>query len=171
MRSLRRTFPGRLAARGRRGLTLFGSLLALALIGVMATGLFAIVERHLTEMRERRAAAGIVLLTRAAHHHVTDRFADFLSGPEFREVTLAELRATGELQGGIPDKRRDGTRARRILTRFDGAGAVEIIVTQEVAAGDRNWPWRAAASTAGGIGHLRDRGARRFAARRPGHRR
>ncbi len=153
MRSLRRTLPGRLAARGRRGLTLFGSLLALALIGVMATGLFAIVERHITEMRERRAAAGIVLLTRAAHHHVTDRFADFLSGPEFREVTLAELRATGELQGGIPDNDAMG-RGRRILTRFDGAGAVEIIVTQEVAAGDRNWPWRAAASTASGIGHL-----------------
>lgn len=153
MRSFRRAFPGRLAARRRRGLTLFGSLLALGLIGVMAAGLFAIAERHLTEMRERRAAAGIALLARAAHHHVTDRFADFLSGPEFREVTLAELRATGELQAGIPDDDAMG-RGRRVLARSDGAGAVDIVVTQEVAAGDRGWPWRAAAASASGIGHL-----------------
>ena len=153
MRSLRHTFASRLAARGRRGLTLFGSLLALALIGVMATGLFAIAERHLADMRERRAAAGIVLLTRAAHHHVTDRFADFLAGPEFREVTLAELRTTGELQAGIPADDEMG-RGRRILVRSDGAGALDVVVTQVVADGDRGWPWRAAASTTGGIGHL-----------------
>ena len=153
MRRFRHASPGRLAGRGRRGLTLFGSLLALGLIGVMATGLFAIAERHLTDMRERRAAAGMALLTRAAHHHVTDRFADFLSGPEFREVTLAELRATGELQAGIPEGDAMG-RGRRILTRSDGAGAVDVVVTQDVAAGDAAWPWRAAASTASGIGHL-----------------
>lgn len=150
MRSFWRAFPGR---RRRCGLTLFGSLLALGLIGVMAAGLFAVVERHLTETRERRAAAGIVLLARAAHHHVTDRFADFLSGPEFREVTLAELRATGELQAGIPGDDAMG-RGRRILTRFDGTGAVEVVVTQVVAAGDGGWPWRAAAASASGIGHL-----------------
>lgn len=139
--------------RRRRGLTLFGSLLALGLIGVMAAGLFALAERHLADMRERRAAAGIALLARAAHHHVTDRFALFLSGPEFREVTLADLRATGELQAGIPDGDAMG-RGRRILTRSDGAGAVDIVVTQTVDAGDAGWPWRAGASIASGIGHL-----------------
>ncbi|MCE2518380.1 MAG: shufflon system plasmid conjugative transfer pilus tip adhesin PilV [Alphaproteobacteria bacterium] len=144
---------GRPAARRRRGLTLFGSLLALALVGVMAAGLFTIAERHLADMRERRAAAGIVLLTRAAHHHVTDRFAGFLAGPEFREVTLAELQATGELQAGIPAGDAMG-RGRRILVRTDGTSAIDVVVTQVVAAGDRSWPWRAAASTASGIGHL-----------------
>ena len=152
MRGRWRAVPGRLAARGRRGLTLFGSLLALALVGVMAAGFFALAERHLADMRERRAAAGIVLITRAAHHHVTDRFADFLAGAQFREVTLAELQAAGELQAGIPADDAMG-RGRRILVRSAG-GAVDIVVTQVVAAGDRGWPWRAAASTAGGTGHL-----------------
>ena len=66
MRSYRRALLGRLAARARRGLTLFRRLPAPGLIGVMGTGLFAIAERRLPETRERRAAAGIVLLTRAA---------------------------------------------------------------------------------------------------------
>ncbi len=153
MKGHRRAIQGRLAARRRRGLTLFGSLLALALIGVMAAGFFALAERHLADMRERRAAAGIVQLIRAAHHHVTDRFAGFLAGPEFREVTLAELQATGELRAGIPADDAMG-RGRRILVRSDGAAAVDVVVTQEVAAGDLGWPWRAAASTASGIGHL-----------------
>ena len=145
--------PGRLAVRHHRGLTVFGSLLALALIGVMATGLYAIAERHLSDVREKRAAAGIVLLTRAAHHHVTDRFADFLSAPALREVTLADLRASGELQAGVPDSDAMGRR-RRILTHSDGTAAVEVIVTQEVEDGDEAWPWRAAATSAGAIGHL-----------------
>ena len=149
----RLAIPWRLVARRRRGLTLFGSLLALALVGVMAAGFFALAERHLADMRERRAAAGIVQLARAAHHHVTDRFANFLSGAEFREVTLAELEATGELQAGIPAEDAMG-RGRRILVRSDGAGTVDVVVTQVVAAVDRDWPWRAAASTASGIGHL-----------------
>ncbi len=137
----------------RRGLTLFGSLLALGLIGVMALGLFALGERHLADMRERRAAAGIALIARAAHHHVTDRFAAFLVNPGFQEVALADLQATGELPAGIPAADAMG-RDRRILIWSDGADTVEVVVTQVVAAGDEGWPWRAAASTASAVGHL-----------------
>ncbi len=143
----------RIARRRAGGLTLFGSLLALSLLGVLAAGLAGVIERNLAEARERRAAAGIALLMRAAHDHVTDRFADVLAGPATGEITLAALEAAGHLAPDTPPADAMG-RGRRILFDRPAAGIVDLVVTQSVAAGDAAWPWRAAASGAGGAWRL-----------------
>ena len=127
-----------------RGLTLFGSLLALGLVGVLAAGLSGVVERQIAEARERRAAAGIAVLARAAHDHVTDRFVDFLAGDAHQEITLEVLRTAGHLSPAVPATDTMG-RGRRILLHRAETGALDLVVTQSVAEDDMAWPWRAAA--------------------------
>ena len=148
--------------RRRRGLTLFGSLLALGLVGVLATGLSGVIERQIAEARERRAADGITVLARAAHDHVTDRFADFLAGDAHREITLAALRTAGHLSPAVPQSDAMG-RGRRILLHRADAGTIDLVVTQIVAEDDMAWPWRAAAGArleTGRIGTIAPGGTR-----------
>ncbi len=148
--------------RRRRGLTLFGSLLALGLVGVLAAGLSGVVERQIAEARERRAAAGIAVLARAAHDHVTDRFADFLAGDDRQEITLAVLRTAGHLSPAVPGTDAMG-RGRRILLYRPEAGVIDLVVTQSVAEDDMAWPWRAAAGArleTGRIGTITPGGTR-----------
>ena len=143
----------RLLNRRRRGLSLFGTLMALAVITVLLTGAARWIETELAHDREDRAAHRLVTLTEAARGWSLANFPALLTGPATRTLTLATLVADGFLGTGFPPA--DAmSRGSRILLRRPAAGVVEIVVTQTVATGDVRWPWRAAAAAPAGIARI-----------------
>ena len=131
-----------LRARHRRGLGLFGALLALALLGMMVLAAARFAESLSHDRRSRLAAAQVLALAAAAEGHASAGFPDLLArartGPF--ELTLAELRAAGALAGGFADIDALG-RSYRVLVLAAGANAFDVLVTEDVPAGDRALPW------------------------------
>ncbi len=124
-----------------RGLTLFGSLLALAVTGVLVAGMSRHLEQRLVEAREERATEQLVVLARAAHGFAIDSLADLLGGNTEREIAIDELRNGGFIGPGFAANNVQG-RGYRILVRQVDAGVVDLVVTQTVPVGDIAWPWR-----------------------------
>ena len=128
--------------RHQRGLTLFGSLLALVLIGLMVVAGSRFLTAELTRRTERRAIEQLAELSRAAHEYVLDRFATLVAGPASQEVTLGQLRTARVLAPASWDVDVMG-RGYRVLLVRPGPEAIDMVVTQTFAAGtDESWPWR-----------------------------
>ncbi len=143
----------RLRLRRAHGLSLFGSLMALAVIGVLLAGAGRWLETQLVYAREDRAAARLVTLTTAAQGWALANFPTLLAGPPTRTLPLATLVTDGFLGAGFPAA--DAmSRGSRILLSRTAAGVVEIVVTQTVGTGDVRWPWRAVATAPAGIARI-----------------
>ena len=128
--------------RHHRGLSLFGALLALVLIGLMVVAGSRFVTEELIRRTERRAIEQLAEVSRAAHDYVLDRFAALVAGPASQEVTLAQLRTAGVLAPGFLDMDVMG-RGYRVLLARPGPDTIDMVVTQTFAAGtDESWPWR-----------------------------
>ena len=121
----------------RYGLSLFGSLLALALLGMMVTAAASFIETRSIEKRSRLAGHQLAVLTDASAAFVNGRFPALLTaarnGPT--ETTLARLRTEGVLPPGFPDVGALG-RQWRILMRAPNTNALDVLVTEALPQGD-----------------------------------
>ena len=138
--------PRRDLSRGRslrlsRGLSLFGSLLALGLFGMMVLAAVLFLDSWLLEKRARLAARQLTVLSDAAASHVNGRFPAMLgiAAGGSAELTLATLRAAGALPAGFADVNAMG-RGYRVLMLAAGTDVLDLLVTQTVAAGDTAVP-------------------------------
>ena len=143
--------PSRGPSRGLgRGLSLFGSLLALGLMGMMVLAAALFFETRMLEERARLAARQLTVLSDAAASHVSGRFpallAEVQGGPA--ELTPATLRAAGALPAGFSDVGAMG-RGYRVLMVAAGTDALDLVVTQTVPAGDTAVPSAALLGTDG----------------------
>ena len=138
-RSLR--LSRRLSRGLSRGLSLFGSLLALGLFGMMVLAAVLFLDNWLLEKRARLAARQLTVLSDAAASHVSGRFPALLevvrNGPA--EISVASLRVAGALPAGFADVNAMG-RGYRVLMLAAGTDALDLLVTQTVAAGDTAVP-------------------------------
>ena len=141
---------GRKPGRGRslrlsrglsRGLSLFGSLLALGLLGMMVLAVALFLETRMLEERARLAARQLAVLSDAAASHVSARFPALLTavGGGSAEIALSTLRSAGALPAGFSDVGAMG-RGYRVLLRGAGANVLSLLVTQTVPAGDTAVP-------------------------------
>ena len=135
----------RINKRRASGLTIFGSLLALAVFAVLLLGVARWIETRLQEAREERAADQLAILADAARGYALDRFPELLAGAADQEIALATIRAANFLKPGFRDADAMG-RGYRVLLRRPSPGILDLVVTQTVAPGDERWPWRAAAT-------------------------
>lgn len=135
--------------RYRGGLSLFGVLLALAVFAVLAAGGMEWLEERAGERLQRLAGAQAVALSDAVASWVESDFeARIAAAPE--DVTLATVRAAGVLAPGFAANGRDALgRQYRILTRAPATGALDVLVTQAVPAGDRLVPVNAVLGVGG----------------------
>ena len=124
-------------ARCRRGLSLFGALLALGLLGMLVLGATVFFEGRALEKRGRLAAVQLAVLAEAAAAHAHSRFPALLaqarSGPA--EIGLATLRADGSLAADFSGTGALG-RGYRVLILAAGADAFDMMVTETVHAAD-----------------------------------
>ena len=122
--------------RNRAGLSLFGVLLALAVFAVLAAGGMEWLEERAGERVQRLAGAQAVALSDAVASWIESDFeARLAAAPE--TVALATVRAAGVLAPGFAPNGRDALgREYRILTRAPATGALDVLVTQAVPAGD-----------------------------------
>ena len=130
----RRPGLGRSVCRGRRlGLSLFGSLLALGLLGAMVLAAALFFENRAMDERARLAARQLTVLSDAAASHVSGRFPAMLTaiGGGSAELTLATLRGAGALPAGFADVGAMG-RGYRVLMLAAGTDTIDLLVTQTV---------------------------------------
>ena len=139
----------RLLSRRRRGLSLFGSLMALAVLAVLVVGLSQWMQDRLQEGREERAAHQLAVLAEAARAFALDDFPALVTGAADREITLAQLQAADLLPAAFTARDAMG-RGWRVFLHRPAAGVLEVLATQTVAAGDDRWPWRGPASAPAG---------------------
>ena len=136
-------------ARGRQaGLSLFGALLALALLGMMVAGGAVFLETRALEERAGLAALQLQVLAQAGASFATSQFTALLAAP--REITLAELRISGALPAEFTDVDVLG-RGFRVLVLAAGPGAFDLLVTETVAAGDVLVPTHALLEARGSV--------------------
>ena len=116
-----------------RGLSLFGSLLALGLLGAMVLAVALFLENRMLDERARLAARQLAVLSDAAASHVSGRFPAMLTalGGGSAEITLATLRNTGALPAGFADVGAMG-RGYRVLMLAAGTDTIDLLVTQTV---------------------------------------
>ena len=121
-----------------RGLSLFGSLLALGLLGAMVLAAALFFENRAMDERARLAARQLTVLSDAAASYVSGRFPAMLTalGGGSSELTLAALRGAGALPAGFADMGAMG-RGYRVLMLAAGADTIDLLVTQTVPAGRR----------------------------------
>lgn len=136
-----------------RGLSLFGSLMALIVVGVLLAGGARWLETQMVYASQDRAAHRLVTLAEAARGWALANFPSLLSGAATRTLSIATLISDDFVGPGFPTADAMG-RGTRILLRRPGTGVIEIVVTQTVAAGDVRWPWRAVATAPAGIARL-----------------
>ena len=134
--------PGRRPCRTlSRGLSLFGALLALGLLGMLVLGATVFFETRALEARGRLAAVQLSVLAEAAGGYVHSRFPALLTqaqgGPS--ELSLAALKADGALTEEFSPVDALG-RGYRVLVLAAGGRAFDVLVTETVAAGDTMRP-------------------------------
>ena len=140
---------GRLWRRRRRGLTVFGAVLATGLLGIMMAGLAAWGQQRLLERRGEVAAAELAVLADAVGAFVEGDFPAALAlAPG--EIGLAALQAAGSLPPGFAERSALG-RPWRVLVLAAGAGAIDVVVTENLAAGDPPAPPSAVLAVAGTV--------------------
>ena len=135
--------PGQRRTVFCRGLSLFGALLALALLGMTVLVASTFFETLAAERRARIAVQQLTVLADASASHVHGRFPELLaaarSGPV--EITLAQLKGAGSLPADFS--------AVDALGRAAGAGAVDVLATEAVEPGDTVAPSAALLEAAG----------------------
>ena len=145
----------RTSGRGRslrlsRGLSLFGALLALGLLGMLVLGATVFFETRALEARGRLAAVQLAVLAEAAASYAHSRFPALLAqargGPS--EIALAALKAEGSLTVEFSETDALG-RGYRVLVLAAGAHAFDMLVTETVEAGDTVRPAAALLEAAG----------------------
>ena len=120
-----------------RGLSPFGALLALGLMGLMVLGAVAFFESKALERRGRLAAVQLAVLADAASAYAHSRFPALLAqaqGGPF-ELALATLKGDGALTGEFSETDALG-RGYRVLVLAAGGDAFDLLATETVAAGD-----------------------------------
>ena len=133
-----------------RGLSLFGALLALGLLGMMVLAASAFFETLAMERRARLAAIQLAVLAEGAASHAHSRFPALLAeagrGPF--ELTIARLKAEGSLPADFSEVDALG-RGYRVLILAAGADAFDLLATETVDAGDTVRPAAALPGAAG----------------------
>ena len=131
------SMPGRQPAVYCRGLSLFGALLALALLGMLVLAASTFFETLAAERRARMAARQLTILAEASASHVHGRFPALLTaargGPV--EITLAQLKSAGSLPSDFPAVDALG-RGYRVLILAAGADALDVLTAETVEPGD-----------------------------------
>ena len=125
-----------IARRWNCGMSLFGALLALAVFAVLVAGGMEWLQQRAEERLQRLAGAQAVALSEAVAVWVESDFeARLASAPQ--EVTLGTLRTAGVLAPGFATNGRDALgRSYRVLMRRVPGDAIDVLVTQRIAAGD-----------------------------------
>ena len=120
-----------------RGLSLFGALLALGLLGMLVLGATVFFETRALEKRGHLAAVQLAVLADAAGAYAHSRFPALLAqaqgGPS--EISLASLKAAGSLTAEFSETDALG-RGYRVLMLAAGTDAFDLLVTETVAPGD-----------------------------------
>ena len=120
-----------------RGLSLFGALLALALLGMIVLAASTFFETLAAERRARIAVRQLTVLADASASHVHGRFPELLAaargGPV--EITLAQLKGAGSLPADFSAVDALG-RGYRVLILATGADAIDVLAAEAVGAGD-----------------------------------
>ena len=116
----------RIGRRWRRGFSLFGSLLAMALLGTLILSVIVWLEDRALEERERTAGTQLETMAHAVSSYVNSNFPD-LVGTVPREITRAEL--SGVLPVGFGDVDALG-RSFRVLAVSGGADVMDVLVTE-----------------------------------------
>ena len=133
-----------------RGLSVFGALLALGLLGMLVLGAVAFFESKALEERGRLAAVQLAVLADAAAGYAHSRFPALLTrargGPS--ELTIAQLKAAGSLTAEFSEVDALG-RGYRVLVLAAGADAFDVLATETVAPGDTVRPAAALLEAAG----------------------
>ena len=133
-----------------RGLSLFGALLALTLLGMIVLAASTFFETLAAERRARIAVRQLTVLADASASHVHGRFPELLAaargGPV--EITLAQLKGAGSLPADFSAVDALG-RGYRVLILAAGADAVDVLAAEAVGAGDTVPPSAALLEAAG----------------------
>ena len=134
----------------RRGLSLFGALLALGLLGMMVLAASAFFETLAMERRGRIAAIQLAVLAEASASHAHSRFPALLvqAGRGPFELSLTQLKAEGSLPADFSAVDALG-RGYRVLVLAAGGDAFDVLVTETVKAGDTVRPAAALLEAAG----------------------
>ena len=142
--------PGQRQTLFCRGLSLFGALLALALLGMIVLAASTFFETLAAERRARIAVQQLTVLADASASHVHGRFPELLAtargGPV--EITLAQLKGAGSLPVDFSAVDALG-RGYRVLILAAGADAIDVLATEAVGAGDTVPPSGALLEAAG----------------------
>ena len=126
--------------RCKAGMSLFGVLLALAVFAVLVAGGMEWLEQRAQERVQRLAGAQAVALSEAVATWMESDFEARVAAAPF-EVSLGTLRTAGVLAPGFSASGRDALgRSYRVLVRPAGGDALDVLVTQRVAAGDELVP-------------------------------
>ena len=114
-----------------RGLSLFGALLALALLGMIVLAASTFFETLAAERRARIAVRQLTVLADASASHVHGRFPELLAaargGPV--EITLAQLKGAGSLPADFSAVDALG-RGYRVLILAAGADAIDVLAAE-----------------------------------------
>ena len=145
----RRPGPER-SLRLSRGLSVFGALLALGLLGMLVLGASVFFEARALEERGRLAAVQLAVLADAAAGYAHSRFPALLTrargGPS--ELTVAQFKAAGSLPAEFSEVDALG-RGYRVLVLAAGADAFDVLATEIVAVDDTVRPAAALLEAAG----------------------
>ena len=125
--------PGQRRTVFCRGLSLFGALLALALLGMIVLAASTFFETLAAERRARIAVQQLTVLADASASHVHGRFPELLAaargGPV--EITLAQLKGAGSLPADFSAVDALG-RGYRVLILAAGADAIDVLAAEAV---------------------------------------
>ncbi len=123
--------------RGSHGLSLFGSLLAMALLGSLILGVVVWLEERALEDRARLAGSKLETLAHAVSSYVHSNFRDLQlrvpAGSPQTTITAAELSAV--LPEGFSPVDALG-RGYRVMAMRAGTTGVDVLVAQTLPAGD-----------------------------------
>ena len=123
--------PGQRQTVFCRGLSLFGALLALALLGMIVLAASTFFETLAAERRARIAVQQLTVLADASASHVHGRFPELLAaargGPV--EITLAQLKGAGSLPADFSAVDALG-RGYRVLILAAGADAIDVLAAE-----------------------------------------
>ena len=119
------------------GLTVFGSLLALGILGTMMVTGIRYLEEAAFERRQTMAERDLVVLASAARSHAAngvEAMRAATGSSDFREVALADIEGDGWLSAGFPRTNALG-QGYRVFHRRSGTDGLEVLVSTVTPAG------------------------------------
>ena len=123
--------------QGVRGLSLFGSLLAMALLGTLVLGVVVWLEERSLEDRARVAGTQLETVAHAVSSYVNSEFPDLLgrvgSGPVM--IGIPELKSGGVLPDDFGSRNVLG-RGFQVMVMPVGTLALDVMVAETLPAGD-----------------------------------